>query len=598
MPITGPQKQLLKAINNNNKNAVQQLLIENKKILNWPRDKETNIFAPLLSATEKGYLEIIKMLVVNGASLDEKDEYGRTALHIAASNNRYDIVKLLLEHGIPLDKKDNFGRTALHWAASKDGLKIVKLLLEKNASLNEKDEDGLTALHLAANRSCIGIIKLLLEQGTILDMKNNADSAALIGALIEALTGEHWRIVYYLALRFTSFDNLGRQLFNFNFFNCQDKKEALKKWVFDKHNVILHFTPFNDLINVQQLKPESAIALAKLLLAGDAQALTNALLALKSETTQQIDVSQTWLHQEQLSQLIEAIKQNKQLQKLLLAPCQETLLTPEDAYYLQARFSLLPRLIECKEDKTQLEAVLKKDYAGLLNGLGWQVLSEMLKEVQPAYCGLLSTIKEKIALNNVLAASKAQSKVQQDFAAREQGLLTSLQEITQIGQADYLQLLEDFWRCVHRLRDLISDKSPHVWSAGRSLILTDRYDKVLLNAYEIASPASLLDEGELNRLFVVSRQEGDKAVKKVAKPVLFKKLKGQIRELERVEKQIGASCEKLKRDLSESAANLSSAKQEVLKYLAGIREGYQTYQKLIEGIVISQLKDYAFPRAY
>ncbi|MFN7098269.1 MAG: hypothetical protein ACK4PR_12045, partial [Gammaproteobacteria bacterium] len=242
-----------------------------------------------------------------------------------------------------------------------------------------------------------------------------------------------------------------------------------------------------------------------------------------------------------------------------------------------------------------------KDYAGLLNGLGWQVLSEMLKEVQPAYCGLLSTIKEKIALSNVLAASKAQSKVQQDFAAREQGLLTSLQEITQTGQADYLQLLENFWRCVHRLRDLISDKSPHVWSAGRSLILMDSSDKVLLNAYDIASPASLLDEAELNRLFAaatVNRQEGDKVIKKVAKPVLFKKLKGQIKELERVEKQIGVSCQKLRRDMSESAANLLSAKQEVLKYLAGIREGYQTYQKLIEGIVISQLKDYAFPRAY
>ncbi|MFN7098286.1 MAG: hypothetical protein ACK4PR_12135, partial [Gammaproteobacteria bacterium] len=115
------------------------------------------------------------------------------------------------------------------------------------------------------------------------------------------------------------FDNFVKQLADFDFVSYERIKVALKRWAIEKHAISLHFT------RDYHLKPESAIALAKILLAGDPQALTNAISALLANTTQQIDLSQTWLSKEQLSQLIEAIKRNKQLQKLLLAPCQETL---------------------------------------------------------------------------------------------------------------------------------------------------------------------------------------------------------------------------------------------------------------------------------
>ncbi|MFN7096902.1 MAG: hypothetical protein ACK4PR_05045, partial [Gammaproteobacteria bacterium] len=154
-------------------------------------------------------------------------------------------------------------------------------------------------------------------------MKNNVGYTELILALIDALIEKRWFIAYYLASRETSQDSLMKQLVNFDFTNYQDKKETLKAWAFNINNVNLNFT------RDSHLKPDSAIALAKILLAGDLQALATTLADLRSETTQQIDLSQTWLSKEQLSQLIEAIKRNKQLQKLVLAPCQETLLTPE-----------------------------------------------------------------------------------------------------------------------------------------------------------------------------------------------------------------------------------------------------------------------------
>jgi hypothetical protein len=69
--------------------------------------------APLSWATEKGYEDIVKVLLKNKADPNSKDQSGRTPLSWAAGNGHEGIVRLLLETKADLDLKDKDGRTPL-----------------------------------------------------------------------------------------------------------------------------------------------------------------------------------------------------------------------------------------------------------------------------------------------------------------------------------------------------------------------------------------------------------------------------------------------------------------------------------------------------
>ena len=54
-------------------------------------------------------------LILNGAKVNEKDNYGSTPLHHAASNGNLEVVEKLILNGAKVNEKDNVGRTPLHW---------------------------------------------------------------------------------------------------------------------------------------------------------------------------------------------------------------------------------------------------------------------------------------------------------------------------------------------------------------------------------------------------------------------------------------------------------------------------------------------------
>ncbi|KAK8576829.1 hypothetical protein V6N13_121829 [Hibiscus sabdariffa] len=93
----------------------------------------------------------------------------RTALLIAVENKRLDIFKVLIEtfrkkdyYQKVVNQKDEEGNTALHLAASKNQLQMLKLLLNCKADKHATNQDGLTALDVAQqhnNRECITILR-------------------------------------------------------------------------------------------------------------------------------------------------------------------------------------------------------------------------------------------------------------------------------------------------------------------------------------------------------------------------------------------------------------------------------------------------------
>ena len=110
-------------------------------------------------------LSIMDYFLKNGIDVNEKDEWGNTAL-INACSMWYgvDIVRLLLKYGANVNEKTKDGRTALMNAC--DGhINTVKLLLEHGANVHEQDKWGGTALNWACDASNVDAVKLLLGHG-------------------------------------------------------------------------------------------------------------------------------------------------------------------------------------------------------------------------------------------------------------------------------------------------------------------------------------------------------------------------------------------------------------------------------------------------
>ncbi|KAK8509462.1 hypothetical protein V6N13_061906 [Hibiscus sabdariffa] len=92
-----------------------------------------------------------------------------TSLHIALKNERFDVFQVLIRmlrkkdyYRQVMNQKDEDGNTALHIAASSNQLQVLKLLLESKADKHVTNQDGLTALDLAHqhnNKESINIMR-------------------------------------------------------------------------------------------------------------------------------------------------------------------------------------------------------------------------------------------------------------------------------------------------------------------------------------------------------------------------------------------------------------------------------------------------------
>ena len=92
-------------------------------------------------ASSVGDLNIVKLLLKNGATIDEKDNTGSTSLMFACYRGHFDIVKLLLEHGAIVNLTNNHGDTALHRACIKNSnIPVITELLKYGADPNIKNK--------------------------------------------------------------------------------------------------------------------------------------------------------------------------------------------------------------------------------------------------------------------------------------------------------------------------------------------------------------------------------------------------------------------------------------------------------------------------
>ncbi|EFY93832.1 ankyrin 2,3/unc44 [Metarhizium acridum CQMa 102] len=126
----------------------------------------------LLFAAEKGYTEMIKILLESNVDCDSIDPVGSMAMSLAAANRNTPIVELLLRKGAKSAIEDGHKRTALHHAAWGAFANLAVSTAfgggtgrEKRANANVKSDDGQTALHRAAWGGSLELVTLLRKNG-------------------------------------------------------------------------------------------------------------------------------------------------------------------------------------------------------------------------------------------------------------------------------------------------------------------------------------------------------------------------------------------------------------------------------------------------
>jgi RNA polymerase sigma factor (sigma-70 family) len=97
---------------------------------------------------------------------------GTLPLGGASANGKLEMVKLLLEHGASVNGKNGLGHTALFNAAMYGQVEAMKLLIDAGADVNARDKNGETALKyvqdkLEFERKKQEVIALLREHGAV-----------------------------------------------------------------------------------------------------------------------------------------------------------------------------------------------------------------------------------------------------------------------------------------------------------------------------------------------------------------------------------------------------------------------------------------------
>ncbi|MBN0989733.1 ankyrin repeat domain-containing protein [Amphritea pacifica] len=110
------------------------------------------------------YGDLIRLqLLLGHSSVNELNSDNNNALWFACFSDSKEAVKLLLENGADIDNQNVNGATALIYSASAGKTEIVKLLLEAGADTSLTTLDDFTALDLAAN---LKIMKMLRNNRT------------------------------------------------------------------------------------------------------------------------------------------------------------------------------------------------------------------------------------------------------------------------------------------------------------------------------------------------------------------------------------------------------------------------------------------------
>lgn len=165
---------LHKSVFNNDIETTNLILEEFKKRLGMKtkdslpkfiNEKTNEGLTALHYASSKGNINLLQLLIKNGASVEAATNIGKNIMHMAAEGNQPSMMIYLIskEHQSAQSVDEN-GSTPLHWACYAGAEEAVNFLLNMGANINAQDKEKLTPLHLAVLGGKDKIVVKLLQK--------------------------------------------------------------------------------------------------------------------------------------------------------------------------------------------------------------------------------------------------------------------------------------------------------------------------------------------------------------------------------------------------------------------------------------------------
>lgn len=158
-----PQLSIHEAVTHNEIKIVSNLL-KTDPTLAYKSDNLSR--TPLHYASERGRLDIIKLLFDNGADVNQTDNKGMTAVHFACIHNQHSVLSLFQElcaTAMDFDIADEAGNTALHYAAQFGSLQCAQFIIDNGGSANIENAKQSLPLLFAVIHHQLNMAQLLIK---------------------------------------------------------------------------------------------------------------------------------------------------------------------------------------------------------------------------------------------------------------------------------------------------------------------------------------------------------------------------------------------------------------------------------------------------
>ena len=134
---------------------------------------ERNRQTPLFVASERGFVEIVEMLLSHGANTECTDTRRSTPLITAGKYGQMRVGKLLLDHGANIEASNQHNFTALAECCDHGRVEMAHMLLKRGAKFDRFDEWGSTPLHQAAVHCPVEVVEDILDRGADVNVLNS-----------------------------------------------------------------------------------------------------------------------------------------------------------------------------------------------------------------------------------------------------------------------------------------------------------------------------------------------------------------------------------------------------------------------------------------
>jgi len=145
------------AVKNQDAPLVKLLLLYGAEV----NEKDSKGYTPIMEAIQNNCIDVVDVLLCAGADINLAGPSGFSPLHIAVRQNNVEITQRLLEYGANFDKRYCGGGTALLDACGQENEKLVSLLVEYGAEVDCTDESGYTPLEIAESIGSSNIVDIL-----------------------------------------------------------------------------------------------------------------------------------------------------------------------------------------------------------------------------------------------------------------------------------------------------------------------------------------------------------------------------------------------------------------------------------------------------